>query len=222
MKHNFIVLWPSWRLGAEMSYIRISHNLVVRSGGPCGKKQPEGSSEPECQKDCLQETHHISWRNNAQAQHRNTVNMPWNPWLWRVILFALLFKMLIEKVKSPEMVLAWSNDKQHLLQWFSLLPPWKGKCGIMGNMITEVQTRTPYSDILLILSCRTHLWFFKSEAMEATWKVKRAWLSLKSRWWQCNIRKALELTSARSSRDCLVGIVRSRSIKPGAIRASVI
>jgi len=38
-----------------------------------------------------------------------------------------------------------------------------GKC-ING----AVQTRTPYSDILLILSCKAHLWFFKPEAMDAT------------------------------------------------------
>jgi hypothetical protein len=33
---------------------------------------------------------------------------------------------------------------------------------------SDTDTILAYSDILLILSCKAHLWFFKSEAMEAT------------------------------------------------------
>jgi hypothetical protein len=50
----------------------------------------------------------------------------------------------------------------------------EGAKGILsGSLDGEVQTRTPYSDILLILSCKTHLCFFKSVVIEATCKNKQ-------------------------------------------------
>ena len=84
-------------------------------------------------------------------------------------MFVLAFKMLTKKkVRIQSGTL--SNQSGISQGGFTVYCTEGPKEALYQGKCTDgaVQTRTPYSDILLILSCKAHLWFFKSEAMEAT------------------------------------------------------